>query len=131
MAKLLYERGTGVEEMENIKITSENFAEFIARIYHQEVSSSGAQTLLKEMFETGEDPSVVIEKKDLAQVSDTEELVKAVKEVIAENPKPVEDYRKGKKESLQFLIGLMMKKTRGKANPQVAREILEKELGVD
>ena len=129
LAKLLYERGTGVEEMEHIKITPENFAEFIVRIYHQEVSSSGAQVLLKEMFETGEDPSVIIEKKDLAQVSDVEELVVAAKEVIAENPRPVEDYKKGKKESLQFLVGLMMKKTRGKANPQVAREILEKELG--
>ena len=129
LSKLLYERGTGVEEIENIKITPENFAEFIARIYHQEISSSGAQTLLKEMFETGEDPSVIIERKDLAQVSDTGELMQAAKEVIAENPKPVEDYKKGKKESLQFLVGLMMKKTKGKANPQVAREILEKELG--
>ncbi len=129
LARLLYERGTGVEEMEHIKITPENFAEFITRIYHQEISSSGAQVLLKEMFETGEDPSVIIEKKDLAQVSDTEELMRAAKEVIAENPKPVEDYKKGKKESLQFLVGLVMKKTRGKANPQVAREILERELG--
>ncbi|OHB17507.1 MAG: glutaminyl-tRNA synthase (glutamine-hydrolyzing) subunit B [Parcubacteria group bacterium RIFCSPHIGHO2_01_FULL_40_30] len=128
LAKLLYERGTGLEEMDYIKITPENFAEFIARIYHQEVSSSGAQALLKEMFETGEDPSVIIEKKDLAQVSDAEELAQAAQEVIAENPKPVEDYKKGKKESLQFLVGLVMKKTKGKANPQVAREILEKEL---
>ncbi len=129
LAKLLYERGTGVEEMEHIKITPENFAEFIVRIYHQEISSSGAQVLLKEMFETGEDPSDIIEKKDLAQVSDVSELEIAAKEVIAENPKPVEDYKKGKKESLQFLVGLVMKKTRGKANPQVAREILERELG--
>ena len=129
LAKLLYERGTGLEEMEHIRITPENFAEFIARIYHQEISSSGAQALLKEMLETGEDPSVIIEKKDLVQVSDISELEIAAKEVIAENPKPVEDYRKGKKESLQFLVGLVMKKTKGKANPTVAKEILEKELG--
>ncbi len=128
LAKLLYERGTGVEEMEHIKITPENFAEFIVCIYHQEISSSGAQILLKEMFETGEDPSVIIEKKDLAQVSDMGELEIAVREVISENPKPVEDYKKGKKESLQFLVGLIMKKTKGKANPQVARGVLEKEL---
>lgn len=128
LSKLLYERGTGVEEMEHIKITPENFAEFIVRIYHQEVSSSGAQVLLKEMFETGEDPSVIIEKKDLAQVSDMEELTMAAKEVIAENQKTVEDYKKGKKESLQFLVGQVMKKTKGKANPQVARDILEREL---
>ncbi|MEK7203692.1 MAG: Asp-tRNA(Asn)/Glu-tRNA(Gln) amidotransferase subunit GatB [Patescibacteria group bacterium] len=131
LAKLLYERGTGVEEMENIKISPENFAEFIARIYHQEISSSGAQVLLKEMFETGEDPSDIIEKKDLAQVSDIEELAKAAQEVITENPKPVKDYKKGKKESLQFLVGLVMKKTKGKANPQIAREMLEKEFAID
>ena len=129
LAKLLYERGTGLEEMEHIKITPENFAEFIARIYHQEISSSGAQVLLKEMLETGEDPSVIMEKKDLAQVSDISELEIAAKEVIVENPKPVGDYKKGKKESLQFLVGLVMKKTRGKANPQMAKEILERELG--
>lgn len=128
LAKLLYERGTGVEEMEHIKIKPENFAEFIARIHHQEVSSSGAQALLKEMFETGDDPSVIIEKKDLAQVSDSGELELAIREVIAENQKSVEDYKKGKKESLQFLVGQVMKKTRGKANPQVARDMLEREL---
>ncbi|MFN7088452.1 MAG: Asp-tRNA(Asn)/Glu-tRNA(Gln) amidotransferase subunit GatB [Candidatus Paceibacteria bacterium] len=129
LPKLLYERGIGMEGIEYIKITPENFAEFIARIYHQEVSSSAAQVLLKEMFETGEEPRVIIERKDLAQVSGVEELTRAVKETIDENPKPVEDYKKGKKESLQFLIGLVMKKTKGKANPQMTREILEKELG--
>lgn len=149
LAKLLYERGAGrpgadidgtktspesvSQQNDNvgigaIKITPENFAEFIVRIYHQEISSSGAQALLKEMFETGEDPGVIIEKKDLAQVSDIAELEIAAKEVIAENPRPVEDYKKGKKESLQFLVGQVMKKTKGKANPQVAREILDKLL---
>jgi len=130
LAKLLNERGTGLEEMEHIKITPENFAEFVVKIFHNEISSSAAQIVLKEMFETGEDPSDIIEKKDLAQVSDVSELELAAKEVIAENPKPVEDYKKGKKESLQFLVGQMMKKTKGKANPQVAKEVLEKELGV-
>ena len=128
LAKLLNERGTGLEEMEHIKITPENFAEFIVKIHNQEISSSGAQILLKEMFETGEDPSDIIERKDLVQVSDAGELELAVREVIAENQKPVEDYKKGKKESLQFLVGQVMKKTKGKANPQVARGILEREL---
>jgi len=128
LTRLLYDRDLGPEEIDYIKITPENFAEFIVRIYHQEISSSGAQVLLKEMLETGEDPDVIIKRKDLAQVSNMEELVLAVKEVIGENSKAVEDYKKGKKESLQFLLGQVMRKTKGKANPQMVRQILEKEL---
>lgn len=128
LQKILNERGLDSEEIEHIKITPENFAEFIVRIHHQEISSSSAQVLLKEMFETGEDPEVIIEKLNLAQVSDIKELTVAVKEVITENQKAVEDYKNGKKEVIQFLIGQVMKKTKGRANPNIIKEILEKEL---
>jgi aspartyl-tRNA(Asn)/glutamyl-tRNA(Gln) amidotransferase subunit B len=115
-------------DVDGINITPENFAEFIFRTHSGEVSSSGAQALLKEMFETGKDPSDIISEKDLGQVSDSEELSKAVQEVISENEKSVEDYKKGNENAIQFLVGQMMKKTKGKANPQLARELLEKEL---
>ncbi len=115
-------------DIEGINITPENFAEFIFRTHSGEVSSSGAQSLLKEMFETGKDPSDIIKEKDLGQISDSEALNQAVQEVIGENEKSVEDYKKGNENAIQFLVGQMMKKTKGKANPQVARELLEKEL---
>jgi len=120
----------GYEEIDlkNIKINPHHFGEFIVFVFHKEISSSGAQTLLKEMFETGAEPGHIIKEKDLGQVSDTVELEKAVIGVMSENPKPVEDYKNGKSTSMQFLIGKVMAKTKGKANPQVVKEILEKEL---
>jgi aspartyl-tRNA(Asn)/glutamyl-tRNA(Gln) amidotransferase subunit B len=110
------------------KISAENFAEFVLMIYKNITSSSGAQKVLEEMFKTGIDPSHIIEKHDLAQVSDEGELEKIVQEVIKENPQPSEDYKKGKEASLQFLVGQAMRKTKGKANPKVVSELLRKKL---
>jgi len=117
-------------DLKNIKINPHHFGEFIVLVFHKKISSSGAQVLLKEMFETGAEPGHIIKEKDLGQVSDIVELEKSVMEVISENPKPVEDYKKGKSTSMQFLIGKVMAKTKGKANPEIARKILEKKLGI-
>ena len=110
------------------RISPENFAEFIAIIGSKEISSSAAQTILKEMFESGADPSHIVESRNLKQVSDEGELSKIVKKVIAENPKAAEDYKKGKGNSLQFLIGKVMAASKGQANPEVAKDLLMKLL---
>lgn len=110
------------------KITPENFAEFTVIVFKGIVSSSGAQILLEEMFKTGIDPTHVIETKNLAQVGDVVALGTVIDEIIEKNPQPVEDYKKGKEASLQFLVGQVMKKTGGKANPQVVMEILKRKL---
>jgi aspartyl-tRNA(Asn)/glutamyl-tRNA(Gln) amidotransferase subunit B len=110
------------------KITAENFAEFAVMVYKNIVSSSGAQTVLEEMFKTGADPTHIIKSQDLAQVSDAGELDKIADEVINDNLQPVADYKAGKEASLQFLVGQMMKKSKGKANPQVAADILRRKL---
>jgi aspartyl-tRNA(Asn)/glutamyl-tRNA(Gln) amidotransferase subunit B len=115
-------------DFKNIKITPENYAEFIKLTAQSVVSSSGAQSVLAEMFDTGADPSHIIEDKGLAQVSDEEELEKAVAEVISENAGPVGDFKNGKDKVLMFLVGKVMAKTKGRANPQVAEEILKKRL---
>lgn len=112
------------------KITPEMFADLIVRIFHKQVSSSGAQTVLREMFETGSSPEHVIKEKDLEQVSSVGELELAVAEVIADNPEAVADYRKGKEASIKFLIGKVMAKTKGKANPEVVAEILNNKLKI-
>ncbi len=117
-----------LEDIENLKITPENFAEFITIIEGGKISSSAAQTVLKEMFETGADPSQVIEEKDLTQVSDKNELETIVEKVIKNNPQPVEDYKKGKETALQFLVGQIMRESRGKANPKIAAQILKRVL---
>jgi aspartyl-tRNA(Asn)/glutamyl-tRNA(Gln) amidotransferase subunit B len=125
LIKLMYGAGTTVKEL---KISPENFAEFITIIYEGKVSSSGAQALLKEMFETGGDPSDLLDKKGLAQVSDESAIEKVVEAVLQNNEKSVGDYRSGKGNALQYLIGQVMKESRGQANPKVAEEILRKKL---
>jgi len=111
-----------------IKITAENFAELIYLTFIGEISSSGCQEVLKEMFISGSDPSQIIESKNLKQVSDEKELELAAEKTIKNNPQAVEDYKKGKETALQFLIGQMMRETKGKANPKVAADLIRKVL---
>jgi aspartyl-tRNA(Asn)/glutamyl-tRNA(Gln) amidotransferase subunit B len=126
LQKLMYSGGIAIND---VKITSENFAEFITLIHEGKVSSSGAQALLKEMFESGGDPSNILDAKGLAQMSDESEIEKVVDGVVANNQKSIDDYNSGKGNALQFLIGQVMKESRGQANPQIAEEILKKKLG--
>ena len=107
-------------------ITPENFAEFAALIYEEKISSKIAKQVLGEMFKSGADPSHIIEEKGLLQITDEIEIKKIVKEVIAKNQKVVEDYKKGKENALQFLIGQVMSASKGKANPQIVNKILTK-----
>jgi aspartyl-tRNA(Asn)/glutamyl-tRNA(Gln) amidotransferase subunit B len=112
----------------DIKISPENYAELIGFIADGKINSSAAQIVLKEMYHTGGDPSQIIEEKNLGQIQDSSELEAAIKKVIAENSKSVEDYKKGKQNALQFLVGQIMKETKGKANPSMVKEALLNKL---
>lgn len=112
-----------------ITITPENFAELIYITFIGEISSSGAQEVLKEMFKTGGDPSQIVESKNLKQTSNVGELEEIIDKIIKNNPQPIEDYKKGKETALQFLIGLAMRESKGKANPNIVSEIIKKKLG--
>ncbi|MDQ1284331.1 MAG: aspartyl-tRNA(Asn)/glutamyl-tRNA(Gln) amidotransferase subunit [Patescibacteria group bacterium] len=125
LRKYLVENGNNISE---IKITPENYAELIGLVACGKINSSAAQTVLAEMYKTGGDPSQIIEDKNLAQLDDAGELEKIVSEVIAKNEKSVADFRAGKDNALKFLIGQVMAATRGKANPQMAEEILKNRL---
>ncbi len=114
---------------ENLQITPEDFADLIALIIEGKISSRVAKDVLKEMIETGAEPNAVIQEKGLEQTNDEEAIKVAAKLVIEANPKAAEDYGKGKESSVQFLVGMLMKETKGKANPQKAKEILVKLLG--
>ncbi len=108
------------------KITPENFAEFIKMIYKNEISSKVAKMVLADMFNTGVDPSSFVDENNLRQITDDSELEKIIKEIISKNPKPVEDYKAGKQNALQFLAGQVMAKTRGTAKPEKVQELLKK-----
>ena len=109
-------------------ITPENFAEFINLIQEGKISSKIAKVVLEEMFKTGKDPSNIIEEKGLIQISDSSEIENIIKEIISKNPQAVEDYKKGKENSFQFLIGQIMARSQGKANPQFVNKILKEVL---
>ncbi len=109
-------------------INPENFAEFVTLIYEGKISSKIAKMVLSEMFKTGADPSHVIKEKELTQITDTSEIEKIIKEVISKNKKAVEDFKKGKENAFQFLIGQIMAASKGKANPQLVKDILNKAL---
>ncbi len=92
------------------------------------ISGRSAKEVFEEMFATGKDARTIVEERGLVQVSDTEELERIVQSVIAANPKSVADYRGGKGTAIQFLIGQVMKQTRGRANPAVVSGLLREEL---
>ena len=110
----------------DFKITPENFAEFVTLLYQGELSSKMAKQVLAEMFKTGADPSHIIEDQGLVQMDDQGEIEKIIQKVIDDNPKPVEDFRKGKENALQFLIGQVMATTKGRANPENLKELFKK-----
>jgi len=80
------------------------------------------------MFKTGADPSQIIEEKGLVLITNEKEIEKIAHQVVSENQKAVSDFKRGKEAALQFLIGQVMAKTKGKVNPKLAREILLKIL---
>ena len=123
--RLLREASASVSD---IRITPENFAELVHYITEDKISNTAAKQALDEMFRSGEDPSDIIQRLGLWQMSDAGDLEDIARHIVKENPKAVEDYKKGKEASLQFLVGQVMKESRGKANPKMVREIIEKLL---
>lgn len=106
-------------------ITPENFAEFITLIEEGKISSKIAKMILGEMFKSGADPSHVIDEKGLALITDESEIENAVRKVISKNQKAVADYKAGRENALQFLIGQVMAETKGKTEPETAKKILK------
>jgi len=119
--------GMSVED-EKFLITPENFAEFISLLYRKEITSKIGKIVLKEMFEKGADPSDVIKTRGLAKMEDEGELEKIISDVVSQNPRAVKDFKDGKENALQFLIGQAMAESRGKANPETLRELFTKLL---
>jgi len=113
---------------EDFLITPENFAEFITLIYTAAISSKTAKKVLGEMFSTGADPSHIIEEKGLTQITNVAEIEKIIKGVISKNQKAAEDFKRGKENAFQYLIGQIMAVSKGKASPQLVNKILKQLL---
>ncbi len=116
------------EVFEEIKVNPEKLAHLIFLVSSGKITANMTKDILKEMFNSGEDPEDIIKTKGFHEAVSEDALEKAISEVIAENTKAVSDYKNGNENSLQFLIGQAMKKMKGKGNPEKIRESLEKKI---
>ena len=106
-----------------------HLAELLQFIRSGEVTGKMAKDILKEAFDTGASPKEIVSAKGLRQIKDGGKLSAVVESVLKENQKSVGDYQNGKKNAIIFLVGQVMRKTEGKANPQKVSEILKQKLG--
>ncbi|TYP56181.1 Asp-tRNA(Asn)/Glu-tRNA(Gln) amidotransferase subunit GatB [Thermosediminibacter litoriperuensis] len=125
MLGILNETGREIDE---VPFEPEHLVKMLKMIDDGTISGKIAKEVFREMFDTGKDPEAIVREKGLVQISNEKELEKIAKKVIEENPKSVEDYRNGKEKAIGFLVGQVMKETRGKANPQLVNKILKELL---
>jgi aspartyl-tRNA(Asn)/glutamyl-tRNA(Gln) amidotransferase subunit B len=116
-------------EIENARIGPKRLADMLALVDDGTISGPTAKAVLEEMFQTGKEASAIIAEKKLGQISDGDEIREVARKVMADNAGAVGDYGSGKQQALTFLVGQVMKATRGRANPGMVREIIEQELG--
>lgn len=123
--KFLFQR---ISEGEEKPINAKIFAEFVKLIFEGKISSTLAQKILEEMKKTGKNPLLIIKESKIEMIADEKQLEEIIKKIIEQNKKVVADFKKGKENALQFLVGLAMRETRGKADPQKVSKILKKFL---
>jgi aspartyl-tRNA(Asn)/glutamyl-tRNA(Gln) amidotransferase subunit B len=111
------------------KVSPEQLCQLLNLIQEGSSTGTSAKMVFEEMFKTGKDSNKIIEEQGLSQISDTEALEAEVVAVINSNAQAVADYKRGKAQSLKFLVGQVMKATRGRANPNLVNELLRKKLG--
>lgn len=116
------------QEIKASKITPAQLAQLLAKLDSGEISGKIAKKVFVEMFATGKAPQVIIAEKGLVQISDEKALTEIIERVMAANPQSVADYQSGKKKAFGFLMGQIMKETRGQANPQIVTQLLQRKL---
>ncbi|MBR6800193.1 MAG: Asp-tRNA(Asn)/Glu-tRNA(Gln) amidotransferase subunit GatB [Eubacteriaceae bacterium] len=119
---------TDEEDFSNLKITPLQLAELINLVRDSVISISASKKVLSEMYRTGEDAKTVVDKLGLMQVSDASAIETIVRKVISDNPKSVEDYKGGKTQAMGYLVGQVMRASKGKANPKIVNELVNRVL---
>ena len=115
-------------EIDNSKISPEQLCQLLDLVHQASISGTSAKLVFEEMFNTEGQAADIIAQRGLSQISDTEAIEREVMAAIRNNAQAVADYRAGKKQSLKFLVGQVMRATRGRANPRLVNELLEKKL---
>ena len=125
MLRLLGETGTTIDET---KVTPAALADLVELVDARTVNSSTAKDVFFELFGRGGDPRKIVEDRGLLQVSDSGAIAELVAQAMAENAESVEDYHKGKTAAAKFLVGQVMRLSRGKADPQLVSKLLHEQL---
>lgn len=126
MLRMLGETGRAITE---VGITPRALADLVNLVDAKTINQPAAKEVFAVLFEKGGDPAAIVKERGLAQVSDSGALQAMVEQVLREHAGPVEDFRKGKQAALQFLIGQVMKLSRGKANPQMVKDLIVSVMG--
>ncbi|MBR2570405.1 MAG: Asp-tRNA(Asn)/Glu-tRNA(Gln) amidotransferase GatCAB subunit B, partial [Paenibacillus sp.] len=116
------------KDIDEVKLTGQGLGEMLGLLEKGTINNKIAKTVFKEMLETGKAPQVIVEEKGLVQISDTGAIKEIVEKVVAANPQSVEDFRAGKDKAIGFLVGQVMKESKGKANPGLVNELLREVL---
>jgi len=116
------------KELHETALTSKTLADLIGLIEKGTISSKIAKQVFKELIENGGEPEQIVKEKGLVQISDEGELLKIITEIIDANPQSVEDFKGGKDKAKGFLVGQIMKATKGQANPPLVNKLLVEEL---
>jgi len=116
-------------EFKSVKTTPQHLIGMFMLMDNNTISSKMAKEVLHEMLATGNSADDIVKERGLTQISDKSAIKKLTDDVINENPKVVNDYLSGKTNALGFLVGQLMKKSKGKANPQLANSVIKKRLG--
>jgi aspartyl-tRNA(Asn)/glutamyl-tRNA(Gln) amidotransferase subunit B len=117
------------KDITQLLIKPDDLAELINLVENNVISGKIAKEVFAKMYETGLSPKIIIEKENLTLIQDTGIIEKALDEAIANNPKAVEQYKAGKKNTIGFFVGAVMKATKGKADPKIVNELIIKKLG--
>ncbi|MAU23991.1 MAG: Asp-tRNA(Asn)/Glu-tRNA(Gln) amidotransferase GatCAB subunit B [Chloroflexi bacterium] len=111
-----------------IKFDPKDLSDLVAIYFENKINNKILKTVLEEMWDTGSKPNDIITNKNLVIISDTNELEDKINNIIENNPKAVEDFKAGKEQSQKFLLGQVMKETKGQADPKISSEIINKIL---
>jgi aspartyl-tRNA(Asn)/glutamyl-tRNA(Gln) amidotransferase subunit B len=115
-------------EIDNARVTPELLVDMLELIDNGTLGGTAAKTVFEEMFNSGRYASDIIAERELAQISDTSEIGEVVDRVIASNGQAVEDYKNGREQALQFLVGQVMRETKGRADYIVVNELIKERL---
>jgi aspartyl-tRNA(Asn)/glutamyl-tRNA(Gln) amidotransferase subunit B len=125
ISRMMNEKNIAVEDL---KFGPTDLSELIGLINSGTISNNIGKKVVEDMFKTGKNPKQIVEESGLVQNNDESEILEVVKRIIIDNPKSVEDFKNGKKRAVGFIVGLVMKETKGKANPQIVNKLVNSEI---